>query len=1143
MGSSKKQISISTNLSNDQIIYNYEDYKESIICRYTNSNYNTLINPTFTTFLESANNNNDDFDLVNINNYYSKFAFDVNYILVNKEPKRLHDLIFNNCTTLYAINNLPESIKTIGKYAFNGCTSLKYLKLPKNVTDIREFAFNGTHNLKSFDISNVKYLHNYSFAGSGIESIELNKEITVLYHYLFKDCKNLKRFVNNDIHLVGEGVFCGCTNLEYVELSKFEEVYEEKSEYIESLDEIEQSEFDIGKVYDIYMYNAAGNIEFGTGTIETIENLSSDDFLKRLIRLVINDCSYDTEEVGNTYYVLLKCLTDESGETKYQLYDEDGMAVNISIMLRTESEEPEVIEVSSWALYDCNDNQIGNITEELANYIKEYDNNHNNEIIEARDLGNGTEIIQFKNPIEFVEYYIDGVTQTGNIFDDPTILQLNDETQYIKKYKYFSLVDGQDIIQLTDDLNINIVFNSDFTQAYIKLNCYPVYEATQTYIAYYMFEPFLSIRKEYDEDFVEKEDSNGNIYVDNGFIVKYVGTTAYYPVYNVNYCYLGRLNNGEWLDYTNQSDLDRLLSKINAVFINDSDYQYFMLLEQNYSQSNIDEENVETTIEEVRTIINEIIEYHTGEAPEEGEEELPTYSKFDLSKLSYSLSKIDLPNSLFAGCINLDNNNIVKGGNYNKDNSHVNIVFSNQKASGNFYSGTWKDTIHLLNYKPSTIVYNYEFKWKYLTLMKIKYINIILNNKNYYISETFDQKTSTYIRKLVDNIYDTPTFEDKFVSNTLTNTESIFDIDIFNKNYLLTLENYQYSIYDKYCLLDSILNIGNNTFMNCASIKSIYNKFENIGDYAFKDCINLKSIPLNKCITIGKYAFQNCKSLTEVSLNYLMLNENDGIFYNCENLYKVNNFNLSEISKQLFKNCTSLNDIKLNQITKVNDEAFYNCESLEINTINNEKNIKNITYFGDYSFYNCKNIKSIEFNENIEYFGKGVFKNCSNITEVNLPENIVNFTDELFCGCKNLKKVIFNGKINDEIKLSGIDFCNNTEFIYIPNGGRYITPNNTFIFDTLTNTIVYVCKQVAILDIKSQYEDINIGTEINISNNAFNNCNVSIINISQDITTPNVNMNTFKGILNDTYHILINKNDTKYDTYYQLVGRNHIYYV
>jgi len=1341
MATSKKQISISTNLSNNNEVFsNYSDYRQSIICRYSNSNYNTLINPVFTTFIDSVTNNDDPLiNVPNINNYKSKSSFNLIYN-INKSLKRFDDLIFNNCTTLTGVTHIPQSFKVIGRYAFNGCNALTYINLPSTINEVKEFAFNGTNNLKNLDISNITKLHNYSFAGCSLETFDLNNKIKTLYHYLFKDCKNMKQFTNNNIQLLGEGVFCGCTNLEYVELSNYKGIYELKDEYVETLETFgkRKTPYEIGQEYKVEFLDELGENVLYKGKIETIENISEDDFLFGLAKFVITECE-DENLIGKIFYVGFELFDDIDGEYIHHCYYEDGTSVTI-FTIRLEQEEnggeEEEKEPNTFILYDVNDNMIGKITKELYLAIKSYDDAHNNSLVSIVK-NDETLLIQFKNDIRFIEYYFDGVTPTGNVYDSPVHFQSNDATQYIPKYKFYSnitvtrqniiplkasnhysinnIIENEtetaiesgnirqfgigfindeleitpaeieitpteieitpteieiiptesetetvietetqtetqsetetetnietntesetetetntesetetqtdtesetetntesetesetntetntesetqsetetntesdiethtednpapatetetmpeteteiieeyketiyDIIQLTDDMSVNIVFNSDFTECYVKLNGYPVYDASQRYIGYYMYEPFLSIRKTVDENLVIKSGTNGNAYIDNGFYIKYEGIVAKYPVYNLNYCYLGRLNNGEWLEYTNQTELDTYASRLESFIVLDenedeTELQYFMMpASYNYGESDISEENIDATIAAINEIINEIIEFKTGTNPEEEEENIRQFNKFNIEDLEYDSDKYDLPNMLFASCINLNNDNIIKSGNYNSSLSHVNIKFTNKKESKNIYKGEWQDVIGFNYYNPSNAAYNYTFKWRYLTYLDKEYISISLNGKTYFITEEFNDLTNTYERKLVDNIYDTPNIIEDFSCNALTKSESIFKIDLFNKIYLMKMPKLQKVIYDNYYLLDTIENIGDNVFMNCASIENIRNKFKKIGSFAFKDCVNLKSIELNRTEDIGKFAFQNCTSLNEISLNYLTSLKNDGIFYNCTNLSTINNFSLSDIPDQMFKYCSSLNNIKMNNITKVNDEAFYGCTNLVIDRTNSLNNIK---YFGDYAFAECKNIKSIEFNNHIENLGKGVFKYCTALENIELPSCIDSLPAELFYGCKNIKSIKFNTSINN-IDLSGIDLCNNIESIHIPNGGRYITPDDSFIFDTENNEIIYICKNISVVEINNHYNDGTIiNGPINISNTAFNNCKVSIIKISKDVLTPNINSNTFNGIKNETYHILIDHTDDKYDRYYELVGKNHIYYI
>lgn len=84
-------------------------------------------------------------------------AFQQGYTrIVNFAPgtsiESLGDYIFDKCSRLEEVNNLPQNLKTIPDYMFNGCYELKSLVLPEGVTTIGREAFKNCQKLASINL-------------------------------------------------------------------------------------------------------------------------------------------------------------------------------------------------------------------------------------------------------------------------------------------------------------------------------------------------------------------------------------------------------------------------------------------------------------------------------------------------------------------------------------------------------------------------------------------------------------------------------------------------------------------------------------------------------------------------------------------------------------------------------------------------------------------------------------------------------------------------------------------------------------------------------------------------------------------------------------------------------------------------------
>ena len=350
--------------------------------------------------------------------------------------------------------------------------------------------------------------------------------------------------------------------------------------------------------------------------------------------------------------------------------------------------------------------------------------------------------------------------------------------------------------------------------------------------------------------------------------------------------------------------------------------------------------------------------------------------------------------------------------------------------------------------------------------------------------------------------------------------------------------------------INQITNIGVGSLMNCLALTNYNHNLNYINKYGFKDCLNLQYIDLSQCKYIGSYAFKNCQSLTNIDISSLKSLSYKSVFEDCINLEVISGLrsSIQKIGDNYFKNCKSLTSFNFSNITEIGNQSFFGCKLLGLGNSTNEEevvlNLSSVTKLGDYAFANCSSITNVILNESLnnESLGQGVFMNCSSLKEIELPSSITNFTPKLFNNCSSLESVTILGNIDNNIELSGLSNCYKIKSIEILNSDKYITIDNKAIIEKDTNTIIYVVKDLTVLEITSDYI-ITEGEPIKIDNNAFNNSNISILNINEEIESPDINEKTFANISNNNFHILISRNDVNYKKYMNILGNNKIYYI
>lgn len=111
---------------------------------------------------------------------------------------------------------IPNSVISIGKWAFSGCSTLPSVTIPNSVTSIGGFAFSGCKALPSVTIPNsVTSIGGGAFERcSGLISITIPSSVTSIGNFTFRECTALTSItIGNSVSSIGKSVFEGCRSL------------------------------------------------------------------------------------------------------------------------------------------------------------------------------------------------------------------------------------------------------------------------------------------------------------------------------------------------------------------------------------------------------------------------------------------------------------------------------------------------------------------------------------------------------------------------------------------------------------------------------------------------------------------------------------------------------------------------------------------------------------------------------------------------------------------------------------------------------------------------------------------------------------------------------------------------------------------
>jgi hypothetical protein len=139
-------------------------------------------------------------------------------ISIPQSVTSIGDYAFLDCNSITSIT-LPDGVKHIGRGAFDRCRSLTCINIPKGVKEINSDVFSGCSSLNSITIpEGVTSIGGYAFLNcSSLNSIIIPEGVTSLGNLAFYGCSSLTSFnIPRSVTSIGERAFYGCNSIKII---------------------------------------------------------------------------------------------------------------------------------------------------------------------------------------------------------------------------------------------------------------------------------------------------------------------------------------------------------------------------------------------------------------------------------------------------------------------------------------------------------------------------------------------------------------------------------------------------------------------------------------------------------------------------------------------------------------------------------------------------------------------------------------------------------------------------------------------------------------------------------------------------------------------------------------------------------------
>ena len=241
----------------------------------------------------------------------------------------------------------------------------------------------------------------------------------------------------------------------------------------------------------------------------------------------------------------------------------------------------------------------------------------------------------------------------------------------------------------------------------------------------------------------------------------------------------------------------------------------------------------------------------------------------------------------------------------------------------------------------------------------------------------------------------------------------------------------------------SVTEIGSSAFSGCVNLVRVNSETDgkvilqegltSISSYAFRDLSRITEVVVPDSVTsIWHSAFQGCNSIVKMTLPFV--GESREVLASVENSDSSNvgsrylfgyifgsttNSSTSGVEGAIYQGQSrnrsyyrlyyipsSLREIVITDATGISANAFYGCTMLTSITLN-----EGMTAIYSRAFYNCDGLTEMVIPESVASIGTYGFYGCGNLAKVTLPSGLTEISNYMFQSCPLLASVNGNGEV------------------------------------------------------------------------------------------------------------------------------------